>query len=296
MVPRFVDCPAERIQEQWVNVGVRLRPATSLALSQGMSVRRVELESQDTLSRDALLEILQELLSETHSEALPEGVRIIVPLSSPDLVPALEDVRKARPDVNLWGRPLSEHLSVTRAAGRAGFPVLFSDRDAALLGSSLGLDLLAFYLFEPELAVPVEPFHSLLRAELGEGRTLWNIWFGRADEHFFVGQDGNVSLCSSWAGRPDRIYGRDTDSPETWERSEAHAALLSLLTEQGLPERCRSCPMRRRCQGAALAVTGEETCGQWPELITRVNLAARAMRPSRRRKQGAGSPSAKPKS
>ncbi len=269
MVSHLIVSPLERVRPQWKNLVLRVPPGADVSISDGLSLRRIEFERAADVVRLAIEGRL--------SSPLPDGVRILVGVRSSDQVAELADGLRSHADLNVWVRPLADHFAVAQAAGNAALPVLFSDGDAEVLSGDLGLDLLSYYLFDPDLAVPLEPFHSLLRAELGENRTLWNIWFGRPEEHFFVGTDGHVSLCSSWISREERRYGSDSSGRHDWVASEGHRLLRDMLSGKSLPERCRNCPVSSRCQGAVWAVTGNDVCGQWPEIITRVNLAARAM-------------------
>ncbi len=261
MVPHLVLCPADRVEGSWRNLVVRHHRGSNFEAPRGASLRRVEFESLEDLP-----------------DGVPfDGLRVVVDLADAALVGKLETIRRRHPALNIWVRPTGNRMDVVRASGRAGIPVVFGPDAAEALGAGVGLELLEYYLFEPDLAVPIEPFHSLLRAELGEDRSLWNIWFGHPADHFFIDEQGNVSLCAAWCKRPERRYGRAKDGPGGWRASLAHKELVATLKRDGLAKACRDCPARRRCHGVVQSVTGKDSCGDWPEIFVRIELAAKAL-------------------
>ncbi|MDX9999835.1 MAG: hypothetical protein RBU30_00930 [Polyangia bacterium] len=220
--------------------------------------------------------------------ALGEGLRVDW-VVDPEAARALLAVAPSswRPRAVIpWAAPASpggaELTESVRRAGAAGWPVELSPEQLCA-GDEL-LRVLDFYLFHPGLAVPVEPLNSLLIALLGRcPRSLWELWFGRAEDCFFVGDGGEVSLCASWAAQERRRYGRREDPPEVWRASRAHSELRAMLRGEALPATaCGSCDARRECGGALLALVPGAPCEVFRETVARLRLAAAALGGTRR--------------
>jgi hypothetical protein len=173
--------------------------------------------------------------------------------------------------------PGSEVTEAVRLAGTAGWPVELPPE--LWTGEAPLLALLDFYLFHPGLAVPVEPFHSLLIGLLARRpQTLWELWFGSAADCFHVSARGSVSLCESWADQPSRCYGTAEQSPEVWRASGPHALLGAFLEGDAWPDpACASCGARSECGGALLALLPAARCDVFVEVMARLRLAAAAL-------------------
>lgn len=224
--------------------------------------------------------------------SLPPGLRLSVALDragplDPALPAALWDQ-----EVNLWAEPAAEsaaaaHEIVTRAS-LAGWPVHLPPAPWVVKGDEGLLDLLDHYLFRAELVVPVEPFHSLLAIKAQrQRRTLWNVWFGHPEDHFYVDEDEHVSLCAAWAADPVTRYGRASDNTAIWRESAGYRRLLALLdADPASDEACLSCDHHQTC-GGVLRALGATSCATWQEILLRLRLVAgrlqRRARPTRSR-------------
>ncbi len=246
----------------------------------GLSVRRLEVES---------LRVLR-------PEALGRPVRVLLRRVGAGGVPAralLEEFR--RRDCPIWVEPVpGEELSVFREAARQEVPVVVTEeRLDALLGPQV-LEMLDFYLFQEELATPVEPFHSLLMSAVARsGRSLLQVWFGVPTDYFYVHESGAVSLCRRWAEDPGRTYGTADGDPRSWQSSSAHEFLRGWLQGHGLPQPCGSCPVRRLCGGALLLIEPGADCAWWREVLERIRIVAARIggsRPSSRARGRNGEP------
>lgn len=281
--PHLVHAPAERLPSPaalaaWGQVALRLeRPRSGEALGALLAPWR----AQAALRR---LRLPAAGDPEDALGAVGMGLRVdwVVDRQAALRLGAVAPSRWRRRGVVLWavpgllGGPALEET--VRLAGTAGWPVALGP-ELLCEGSSL-LPLLDFYLFHPGLAVPVEPFHSLLIGLLGRRpRTLWALWFGPAADCFYVSDEERVSLCESWADQPARCFGRSDESPERWRASGPHAVLRALVSGEAWPDPCcGSCEARAECGGALLALEPEARCDGFREVVVRLRLAAAALR------------------
>ena len=198
-----------------------------------------------------------------------------------DLVRGLHGFRvriKASDEVFRIGRILENY--------RRMVPVFFADVDESLfkkvnfltgLGFQVHLNtenppsdagtlekVLEFYLHNPLLKTPVEPFHSLLKTlSSGSGYTLWETEYENIKTNIFISDDNRVSLSKRWYGR-GLIYGSAGDSWEELTASELYNNLKSFKKELFRRKSdCIYCAHMDICGGFLKAVDADWPCEAW---------------------------------
>lgn len=288
LVPHLVSAPAEHlpsreVAEAWGQVVLRLpRGADASVVTawrRWVAVRRIQLFAQDAPRPEAL------------SSRLGTGMRVDIRMDLASLS-TLEPVapRSLRNQgLAPWILPDDAFLEVTRRAGAAAWPVLLEPNTPVLRGEAPLLALLDHYLFEPDLATPVEPFHSLLADSLGHrSGTLWRVWFGLPLQFFYVDDSGRVALWAASPGGGPPSYGDADEGPSRWRGSAAHDELGALLRGR-LPAGCQGCTAARPCGGALLALDPSAQCPLWREVFERIRLAAATLDPARTSPEGVSS-------
>lgn len=304
MVPHLVDAPAHRLPpperaRAWGQAALRLERAEALADTLAawrarLAVRRVRVVA----AGDPAAAL----------SAVGPGTRLdwIVDAPAAERLPEVAPSQWRDRGTTAWAVPaegLGASLpAVLRRAGSAGWPVLLPPGAQILTAEAPILELLDFYLFHPGLAVPVEPFHGLLVGLVARRpRTLWELWFGLAAEHFHLDAEGHASLCAAWAADPARRYGTEEDAPAAWRASAAHRDLSALLRGEVAPDpACATCEAWACCGGALVALRAGAGCEVWREAIARLRIAAgtlqrraavgrRGLRPARTSREAASS-------
>lgn len=288
LVPHLVSVPAAPLAtpqtaDRWGQVTLRVPRGADLSIMDAwrgrVAVRRIQIHAQDAPAPGAL------------AARVGTGLRVDVRAGrlSPALAPV--DTRAlCRQGVTPWVVAEDAHLEVTRQAGAAGWPVLLEPDPALLRGEAPLLDLLDHYLFQPDLVVPVEPFHSLLAGALGRrSGILWRVWFGDPLQFFYVAEGGRVSL---WRASPDADapppYGGSDAPPSRWQQSAGYQTLRALLGGR-TPAPCRACAAEELCGGALLTLDPSARCSLWREVFERIRLAAATLDSARTSPEGASS-------
>jgi len=136
---------------------------------------------------------------------------------------------------------------------------------------------LEYYLHNPVLQVPVEPFHSLLVAMCGRtNQTLWDIQRERPGADFFVDDEGSVSLAPRWL-TAGKTYGTLNDPWRVLATSPVYTDLL--LVEERMhreTSECTSCRHVDRCLGFLRAVDPSWPCEPWQDILDRLDHQVRA--------------------
>ncbi|MFH2008937.1 MAG: hypothetical protein ABI333_20275 [bacterium] len=299
MIPHVVSCPVDWIESHRAPAeqvflrapGDGCEPDRLAALlarwRSATRIRRLELPFTSEL--DAVL------------QAVGPGLRVVVEVDRSSAAELHgEQVRRWEAQVNLWAAPrITSRQGILEAVTRAslaGWPVQLPAVPGLLRGGDLLLELLEHYLFEPALDVPVEPLHSLLVCLVQrQRRTLWNLWFGVPEDHFYLTDEGHVSLCEAWAGKAATRYGTADEEVSAWRSSAAYQGLLQ--DRRDFPRAqtpCAECPARRPCAGVLLALDPALDCGPWQELFERLRLAAGSLQRRNRERNRAAQPRPRP--
>jgi len=128
---------------------------------------------------------------------------------------------------------------------------------------------LDFYLHNPLLTVPVEPFHTLLQT-LGKSRgfNLWDIEMERVNVNFFINNSGKITLSSRWNDK-GLYYGGIDESWDEIANSETFRILSSfkemLFQKKSL---CIFCSHFHPCEGFFRAVDSEWPCDAWKKVFS----------------------------
>jgi MoaA/NifB/PqqE/SkfB family radical SAM enzyme len=123
-----------------------------------------------------------------------------------------------------------------------------------------------FYLHNPTLQVPIEPFHTLLHTiASGRGYSLWDTERENPNHNLFVADDGSVTLSARWH-RFGRAYGRLGQDWFSLRASCLHRELL--LFPQTLSQRrspCMLCAHLVVCRGFLRALDPAAPCEAWKQ-------------------------------
>lgn len=133
------------------------------------------------------------------------------------------------------------------------------------------MNALDFYLHNPILKTPVEPFHHLLQTiSNGRGMTLKDLEFERPLYHFYVSNQGQISLSERYL-RAGFILGNVDD---TWEDISSSSKLKHIL---GLSSRifeeqyaCMLCSHYRICGALFKGLDPEAACDLWRRVFDRL--------------------------
>lgn len=146
--------------------------------------------------------------------------------------------------------------------------VVHVDASAPIQNEEALLKTVDFYLHNPLLAVPVEPFHDLLRtASRGRGSDLWEIERENVCSNMFLVDSGEVTLSRRWYEK-GLCYGSQDDSWEDIVGSELYATLSNFKVE--LFRRKNECVFCRHldlCGGFFRAVDPRWPCGAWQRIF-----------------------------
>ena len=163
----------------------------------------------------------------------------------------------------------------TNLLASLGYPVMVSAFDGSH-GMQPLARALSYYLHNPLLNTPIEPFHSIMRHFLGNGPdTLWNIFGEVVGRNVYVGELGEVSVAQRWilAGA---CFGTLNDTWEKLSASELYRRLVRIRDgnlESAPP--CVSCPHRDACGGFLRAVKAEWSCEMWQKVFTDIHNQGR---------------------
>jgi hypothetical protein len=258
------------IRPEWGQVFLRLEKIEDLErVPADVALRRVEVQRP---------EHAEEIL-----EKVGEGVRVITRVRLGDvgeLDPELPKRWEPR-SVCLWATVADDDpgsmVECAKKASLQGWPVLLPPEPAvARSPNELMLDILDHYLFTKELSVPIEPLHSMLVAKVQRnGRTLWNMWYGKPAYHFYVASSGRVGMHPGWAERDDLTYGTSSGTVAEWRATAGYQrATERAVRRTPLDPRCKECGHFSLCGGALLAIDPKAGCAVWTEVFERIRLAA----------------------
>jgi len=128
---------------------------------------------------------------------------------------------------------------------------------------------LDFYLHNPLLTVPVEPFHTLLQTlSRSQGFNLWDIEMEKVNVNFFISKSGKITLSSRWDDK-GLYYGGADDSWDEIINSEAFRTLSffkKMLFQKQSP--CIFCPHFNPCEGFLKAVDPDWPCDAWKKVFS----------------------------
>lgn len=123
---------------------------------------------------------------------------------------------------------------------------------------------LEFYLHNPLLKTPIEPFHSLLKnLGRGSGYNLWDTEYEKVSSHIYIDGSNNISLSRRWLDQ-GQAYGKVNDG---WEKLSASPLFSKLkhfneeLFRQKSP--CIFCKHMDICRGFLKAANKEWPCEPW---------------------------------
>jgi len=138
------------------------------------------------------------------------------------------------------------------------------------------LRALDFYLHNPLLSTPVEPFHTLLRtASASRGHDLWDIQSENVKINFYVSDNGEVALAKRWTSSGLNYGTLDN----TWDEIVNGALMRRLLSFKAdlfrQQNQCVFCRHLDLCGGFLRAVEPEWQCNIWQELFKTLRDEAR---------------------
>jgi radical SAM protein with 4Fe4S-binding SPASM domain len=130
------------------------------------------------------------------------------------------------------------------------------------------LDAADFYVHNPILTTPVEPFHTLLHTIcIGRGHNMWAIEAENVKTNFYVSHDGEVSLSKRW--NADGLNYATLDDP--WERivnSELFQKLSDFRNELFRNKSpCVFCAYLDLCGGFLRAIDASWPCELWQQVF-----------------------------
>ena len=128
-------------------------------------------------------------------------------------------------------------------------------------------DALDFYLHNPLLRTPIEPFHSLLKtvAQTGPKFTLWDTEYEKTAANIYIGDNGTVSLSARW-NNSGLNYGTLENSWADIENSNLYKKLSSFAAELFREKSpCIFCRHMDICGGFLKAIDKDWPCDPWIE-------------------------------
>jgi len=143
------------------------------------------------------------------------------------------------------------------------------------------VDSLEYYLTDPELETPIEPWDSMAEAvSSGTPVDLWTLSGERLGGSFFVDEDRRVTLSERLA-ELGRFFGTLDEGLQVWERSDLWSELAGLRRRLFLERSpCAFCEVFLWCGGyfAGPPARATELCATWQQLIARLQRAFRVAR------------------
>lgn len=130
---------------------------------------------------------------------------------------------------------------------------------------------LDFYLRNPLLQVPVEPFHTLLQHQAKDaGFTLWDTELENVSRNFYVNDKAQVTVSARWDAQ-DRHFCTLKDD---WEAITSSALFKELESfKQGLfrkKAQCIFCAHLNLCGGYLRAVVPDWPCENWIAVFSKL--------------------------
>jgi sulfatase maturation enzyme AslB (radical SAM superfamily) len=154
-----------------------------------------------------------------------------------------------------------------------GIPLRLDAAVAATAGKTL-VRAVDFYLHNPLLTMPVEPFHALLRhLACGKGPSLWQTQGERVADCFYVGDDSTVTLSKRWFDQ-GLLYGSLDQSWEMIVNSNLFQKLSDYRRELfRTGQQCIYCQELPLCGGYLKAADPEQPCEQWQQAFRALRKA-----------------------
>ncbi len=126
------------------------------------------------------------------------------------------------------------------------------------------IQALEFYLHNPLLRTPIDPFHTILKTmSSGGGYNLWDTEYEKIDADVYITDNNDVTLSERWARR-GLVYGKLDSSWTELSSSKIYQSLVSykkdLFKEKG---DCVFCSHMDICGGFLKAADREWPCGSW---------------------------------
>ncbi|MCC6699743.1 MAG: hypothetical protein IT365_29235 [Candidatus Hydrogenedentes bacterium] len=148
-----------------------------------------------------------------------------------------------------------------------GYPVMVNAFDGNH-GMEPVTRALSYYLHNPLLNTPIEPFHSIMRHFLGNGPdTLWSIFGEVVGRNAYVSELGEISVAQRWI-LTGLCFGTLND---TWEKLVASGLYRRLVRirdgNSASAPPCVSCPHRDTCGGFLRGVNVEWPCEVWQKIF-----------------------------
>jgi hypothetical protein len=138
------------------------------------------------------------------------------------------------------------------------------------------LQAVDFYLHNPLLTIPIEPFHSLLHTvSRGKGYSLWDTESENVKTNYYVTDNGKVSLSRRWTEN-DLYYGALEDPWDGLINLKLYQRLAKFQVELFISKSpCIFCEHFDLCRGFLRAVVPEWLCGTWKEVFKMLRDEAR---------------------
>jgi len=153
------------------------------------------------------------------------------------------------------------------------------DASAPVVDCSALMAATDYYLFNPVLRTPVQPFHALLEhIAQGRGYTLWDTESESPATDFYLSEDGHVSLARRWHSAA-RLYGCVGDSWDALVDSPPRRRLLLFRRHLFLEQSpCVFCADLDVCGGYLRALDPIADCSPWRQVFSRLRDEAEQAR------------------
>lgn len=139
---------------------------------------------------------------------------------------------------------------------------------AAVQAEDSLLHAVDFYLHNPLLTTPVEPFHSLLHTvSRGRGYSMWDVEGENARTSFYVSDNGEVSLSKRW-NIEGLNYGTLDDPWKKFVNSDLFRRLSAFRSELFRNKSsCVFCAHMDLCGGFLRAIDPDWPCELWQQVF-----------------------------
>jgi hypothetical protein len=131
-----------------------------------------------------------------------------------------------------------------------------------------------FYLHNPLLNIPIEPFHAILFSMTR--RRVWTLWDLEGEDartNIYIGDGGEISLGKRWVDKA-LTYGTIDDSWDQLRASTLYSSLVAFRTDVfRRRSQCIFCAHFELCAGFLRAAEDDWPCEPWQRAFTMLGEA-----------------------
>lgn len=126
------------------------------------------------------------------------------------------------------------------------------------------IQALEFYLHNPLLRTPIDPFHSILKTmSSGGGYSLWDTEYEKIGADVYITDNKEVALSERWSQR-GLVYGNLDSSWAELSSSKIYRSIISYNKDLFMEKSdCVFCSHMDICGGFLKAADREWPCGPW---------------------------------